>query len=200
MFLSKLILTAFLTFAASAHAISVDDANAISSGETDARIEALNNAVARADAGTAVFLQALADDAVKLVRGKAIMVRDDKGIDPATGAEFALPEDAEDVINNNRMRGEIDSALAALKLFSKDDKVRMAAVQQMQRDADPSKLALIEQALSAEQNPKVSDQLALVRAAALLGGDDKAQRHQQQDASQADAAEHRAQLVAPGQP
>ena len=176
MFLSKLILTAFLTFAASAHAISVDDANAISSGETDARIEALNNAVARADAGTAVFLQALADDAVKLVRGKAIMVRDDKGIDPATGAEFALPEDAEDVINNNRMRGEIDSALAALKLFSKDDKVRMAAVQQMQRDADPSKLALIKQALSAEQNPKVSDQLALVRAAALLGGDDKAQR------------------------
>jgi hypothetical protein len=28
------------------------------------------------------------------------------------------------VVNNNRMRGEIDTALAALKLFSKDDKVR----------------------------------------------------------------------------
>jgi urea transport system permease protein len=37
-------------------------------------------------------------------------------------------------------------------------------------------LALIEQALKAEQNPKIRDQLALVRAAALLGSTDKAQR------------------------
>ncbi len=176
MLIRKLLLFTLFCLAGSAHAISVDEANAISSGETDARIAALNMAVARADAGTAVFLQALADDAVKLVRGQAIMVKDDKGIDPATGAEFVLPDDAEDVINNNRMRGEIDSALAALKLFSKDDKVRMAAVQQMQSDADPSKLTLIEQALKAEQNPKIKDQLALVRAAALLGSKDKAQR------------------------
>jgi urea transport system permease protein len=176
MLIRKLLLFTLFCLAGNAHAISVDEANAISGGETDARIEALNKAVAQADAGTAVFLQALADDAVKLVRGKAIMVRGDKGVDPATGAEFALPIDAEDVINNNRMRGEIDSALAALKLFAKDDKVRMAAVQQMQSDADPSKLALIEQALTAEQNPSIKDQLALVRAAALLGSTDRAQR------------------------
>ncbi len=176
MLLQKLLLFTAFCLTVNAHAISVEEANAISSGETDARIEALNQAVTRADAGTAVFLQALADDAVKLVRGKAIMVKDDKGIDPASGAEFALPDDAEDVINNNRMRGEIDSALAALKLFSKDDKVRMAAVQQMQSDADPSKLELIEKAFATEQNANIKDQLALVRAAALLGSTDKAQR------------------------
>ncbi|MFZ2392105.1 urea ABC transporter permease subunit UrtB [Rhodoferax sp.] len=176
MLIRKLLLLTSLCLACNAHAISVDEANAISMGDTDARIEALNQAVAHADADTVVFLQALADDAVKRVRGRAVMVRGDKGIDPASGAEFDLPDDAEDVINNNRMRGEIDSALAALKLFSKDDSVRMAAVQQMQSDADPSKLALIEQALKAEQNPKIRDQLALVRAAALLGSTDKAQR------------------------
>jgi len=175
MLLRKLLIFAAFGFA-NVHAITVDEANAISSGDTDARIEALSLAVAHADARTQLFLQALADDAVKLVRGKAIMVSGDKGIDPASGTEFALPEDAEDVINNNRMRGEIDSALAALKLFAKDDKVRMAAVQQLQRDADPSKLPLIEQAFAAEQNPKIKDQLALVRAAALLGSEDKAQR------------------------
>ena len=38
-----------------------------------------------------------------------------------------MPADAEDVINNNRMRGELDTALAALKLFSKADAVRQAA-------------------------------------------------------------------------
>ncbi|MGB4584049.1 MAG: urea ABC transporter permease subunit UrtB [Rhodoferax sp.] len=176
MLIRKLLLLTSLCLACNAHAISVDEANAISMGDTDARIEALNQAVAHADADTVVFLQALADDAVKRVRGRAVMVRGDKGIDPASGAEFDLPDDAEDVINNNRMRGEIDSALAALKLFSKDDSVRMAAVQQMQSDADPSKLALIEQALKAEQNPKIRDQLALVRAAALLGSAEKAQR------------------------
>ena len=175
MLLRKLLIFAAFGFA-NVHAITVDEANAISSGDTDARIEALSLAVAHADARTQLFLQALADDAVKLVRGKAIMVSGDKGTDPASGTEFALPEDAEDVINNNRMRGEIDSALAALKLFAKDDKVRMAAVQQLQRDADPSKLPLIEQAFAAEQNPKIKDQLALVRAAALLGSEDKAQR------------------------
>ena len=175
MLLRKLLIFAAFGFA-NVHAITVDEANAISSGDTDARIEALSLAVAHADARTQLFLQALADDAVKLVRGKAIMVSGDKGIDPASGTEFALPEDAEDVINNNRMRGEIDSALAALKLFAKDDKVRMAAVQQLQRDADPSKLPLIEQAFAVEQNPKIKDQLALVRAAALLGSEDKAQR------------------------
>jgi len=175
MLLRKLLIFAAFGFA-NVHAITVDEANAISSGDTDARIEALSLAVAHADTRTQLFLQALADDAVKLVRGKAIMVSGDKGIDPASGTEFALPEDAEDVINNNRMRGEIDSALAALKLFAKDDKVRMAAVQQLQRDADPSKLPLIEQAFAAEQNPKIKDQLALVRAAALLGSEDKAQR------------------------
>ncbi|MFZ3161421.1 MAG: urea ABC transporter permease subunit UrtB [Rhodoferax sp.] len=176
MLIRKLLLLTSLCLACNAHAISVDEVNAISMGDTDARIEALNQAVAHADADTVVFLQALADDAVKRVRGRAVMVRGDKGIDPASGAEFDLPDDAEDVINNNRMRGEIDSALAALKLFSKDDSVRMAAVQQMQSDADPSKLALIEQALKAEQNPKIRDQLALVRAAALLGSAEKAQR------------------------
>ncbi|MEY4139433.1 MAG: hypothetical protein RLZZ371_1615 [Pseudomonadota bacterium] len=176
MLIRKLLLFISFFLLSSAHAISVDEANAISAGDTDARIEALGKALSHADASTAVFLQAMADDAVKLVAGKAIMVKENKGIDPASGAELTLPADAEDVINNNRMRGEIDSALAALKLYSKDDKVRMAAVQQMQNDADPGKLPLIEQALKTEQNPQIKDQLALVRAAALLGSTDKAQR------------------------
>jgi urea transport system permease protein len=45
------------------------------------------------------------------------------------------------VINNNRMRGEIDTALAALKLFSKDDKVRAAAIKVLQGEADESAAA-----------------------------------------------------------
>jgi urea transport system permease protein len=74
------------------------------------------------------------------------------------------------------MRGELDSALAALKLFSKDEKTRVAAIKQLQSDADESKLPLIEKAFAAEQNAQIKEQLGLVRAAALLNSSDKTKR------------------------
>ncbi|MBK8071637.1 MAG: urea ABC transporter permease subunit UrtB [Ramlibacter sp.] len=162
--------------AAPAHALTAAEALGMAAGESDARIEALNKAAAAADDRTAAFIQAMSDDAVKVAGGKAIIVRDGKGSDPVTGAELPVPEGAEDVINNNRMRGEIDNALAALKLFSKDEKVRRDAIKTLQGEADETRLPLIEKALAAETNESLKVQLGLVRAAALLGSSDKARR------------------------
>ena len=145
-------------------------------GDSDARIAAINKAIPAADARTAAFLQALADDAVKTSGDKVFVVRDDKATDPVTGAAVQLPGDAEDVVNNNRMRGEIDGALAALQLFSADVRQRAAAVRALQRDPDESRLPLIEKALAAEKDAGIQEQLALVRAAALLGSPDTARR------------------------
>jgi len=47
-----------------AHALTADEATAMAIGEADARIEALNKAIATADDKTVAFLQALGDDAV----------------------------------------------------------------------------------------------------------------------------------------
>lgn len=174
--LKRLLSIATLFIATSAYAISTEDVKAITIGETDARVAALAKAMLSADDKTAAFLQALSDDAVKVVGDKVLVVKDGKAADPVTGAPLPLPDNAEDVINNNRMRGEIDSALAALKLFSKDDTVRQAAVKQLQSDADESKLPLIEKALATETNAAIKDQLGMVRAAALLGSTDKAKR------------------------
>ena len=129
--------------AAPAHALTAAEALGMAAGESDARIEALNKAAAAADDRTAAFIQAMSDDAVKVAGGKAIIVRDGKGSDPVTGAELPVPEGAEDVINNNRMRGEIDNALAALKLFSKDEKVRRDAIKTLQGEADETRLPQI---------------------------------------------------------
>jgi urea transport system permease protein len=148
----------------------------MASGDSDERIAAVGKAMASADEKTAAFLQALSDDAVKVAGERVFIIKDGQGFDPVTGAQAAVPDDAEDVINNNRMRGELDSALAALKLFSTDDKIRLAAVQQLQSDADESKLPLIEKALSAEPNAQIKDLLSMVRAAAMLGSADKAKR------------------------
>jgi urea transport system permease protein len=148
----------------------------MSSGETDARIEALNKATATPDEKTAAFIQALANDAVKLSGERVLIVRDGKAFDPVTGAETPLPADAEDVINNNRMRGELDNALAALKLFSKDEKLRREAIKTLRGEADETKLPLIEKAVAAETNADIKAQLALLRAAVLLASPDKAKR------------------------
>ena len=146
--LKTLLATTLILIAGNAYSISAEEVKGITIGETDARIEALAKAMLSADDQTAAFLQALADDAVKVAGDKVLVLRDDKAFDAVTGTEQVLPEDAEDVINNNRMRGEIDSALAALKLFSTDDTVRAAAVRQLQSDADETKLPLIEKALA----------------------------------------------------
>jgi urea transport system permease protein len=169
---------AVLLTASQTHALTAEEAKAMASGDTGERIEALNQAVANAtvDDKTEAFLQALAADAVKVAGDQVLVVRDDKGFDPVTGAEVALPEDAQDVMNNNRMRGALDSALAALALFSPDDQIRRAAVAQLQSDADESKLPLIEKAYAVEKNSQIKEELGLVRAAALLNSADPTRR------------------------
>lgn len=166
----------FTALIGSAHSLTLDQAKAMAVGDGDARIEALRAAVAGADDKTAAFIQALSDDAVKVVAGKPVIVRDDKAVDPVSGAPNILPDTAEDVLNNNRMRGEIDSALASLKLLSTDAAVRRDAVKTLQGEVDESKLPLIDKAFAQETMPDIRERLGLLRAAALLGSADKAKR------------------------
>ena len=160
----------------SAHALTSAEARAIAAGETDTRIEALNKAVAAADDRTAAFIQALSDEAVTVEGEQVFVVRDGKATNPVTGAAVPLPVAAEDVVINNRMRGELDSAAAALKLFSPDDKTRAAAIQSLLVDTDVAKLPLIEKAYAAERNADFKTRLELVRAAILLNSADKGRR------------------------
>ncbi|MBC7609148.1 MAG: urea ABC transporter permease subunit UrtB [Polaromonas sp.] len=170
-----LLLTTFL-IAAHAHALTPEEVKGMTLGETDTRIEALNKAAANADEKTVAFIQAMSDDAVKTKGDKVFVVKDDKTFDAVTGASLPLPPDAEDVINPNLMRAELDNALAALKLFSKDEKVRAAAIKTLAADNDEARLPLIEKAYAAETVPALKSQLELVRAAIFLGSSDKTRR------------------------
>ena len=165
-----------LLFSLQAHALTPAQALALTVGDTDTRITALQQALASPDEKTAAFLQAMADDAVKLQGNQVLLVREGQAIDPVTGASTALNGDAQDVINNNRMRGEIDSALAALQLLSPDAAKRLQAVNALLKEPDPTKLAMLEKALSAEANPQVKTQMLLARAAVLLNSDKPSER------------------------
>ncbi|MEI8323790.1 MAG: urea ABC transporter permease subunit UrtB [Betaproteobacteria bacterium] len=178
MLLRSFIVLAALFAGAPAQALTALEARAIASGDSDARIAALNQAMTSADARTAAFIQALSDDAIKLAGEQLILLKDGKAYDPVTGIEAAMPAALDDITNNNRMRGELDNALAALKLFSKDEVARAAAIRELQGSNDDARLPLIEKALASETVPALKDQLDLLRAAMLLNSSDKTQRLQ----------------------
>ncbi len=176
MLIRKLLLFATFLIAGHAYGLSANQVKGLAIGETEARIEALNLAVASADDKTVAFIQAIANDQVKILGEQVFLMQGDKVVDPLTGADVALPAEAEDLINNNQMRGELDIALAALQLFSPDDKLRAASVKTLLAEPDPAKLALVEKAFASEALPAIQEQLALLRGALLLGSDDKARR------------------------
>ncbi len=176
----RMLLLAVLWIAGSAPVLAAgftrEDARAMAAGESDTRVQALRSAAAGADPRAVKFLQALADDAVKLVAGQPVVVLDDKGVDPLNGQPVPLPDSAEDVVNNNRIRGELDSLLAALQLLSPDVAQRRAAIKTLQGDADAARLPLLDKAYAIETQNDLKDQLGQLRAAAMLGSPDRALR------------------------
>lgn len=161
-----------------AHALTAEQALAMASGASADRVEAIGQAVAAPDAGerTAAFLQALADDGVKFTADRVFMLQGEAYVDPATGAAEVPPEDAEDAVNNNYMRGQIAAAIAALQLAAPDAAVRARAATALEGRTDAARLPLVERALAAEEDEGIRETLQRVRAGMLLGSDDPAQR------------------------
>jgi urea transport system permease protein len=174
--LASLFMGALLLGPGAASALTAEQAARIAGGDTDARIEALREAMAAGSPALAAFAQALLADEVKLAGGKAYVVRDGKAFEAAAGTEAVLPEGAEDVVNNNRMRRELEAAVAALALVSPDRDARAKAIVELKDQADESKLGLIEKALAAETDVGLKEQLAQLRATVLIAAPDKAKR------------------------
>ncbi len=148
----------------------------MASGSSDARIAALDEVVAERDPALAAFVQALLDDNVRIAAGRVFVLRSEQAVDAATGALAALPEAAEDIINNNRMRLELRNALAALRLFSPDRAARAKAIEALSDQIDESRLPLLQRAEVAETDAALKAELRMLKAAALIGSADPAKR------------------------
>jgi urea transport system permease protein len=166
-----------LTFGApsQAFALAPDVALAIASGEVDSRIAALNKAAADGDVTLAAFVDQILADEVKVAVGKVYFVKGDKVTD-TTGASVKMPDGAEEVVNNNRMRRELEAAKAALGLFSPDQAIRVKALKELKDKIDESKLPLLEKAFVSEKDAALKEQIGQLRAAALVTSSDKAKR------------------------
>ena len=173
-----------LLLAPGAWALTAEQALKMATGDGEDRVQAINEAVLDADDRTRAFIDALSNDAVKASDKAAFVMEGDQATDPVTGAKVKLPDDAEDVINNNFLRSALDAAKAALQLHSEDEATRAAAAAALMKDPDESRLPLIDRALAAEKSPAVRDRLELARATTLLASHDGAKRLQAAEALQ----------------
>ncbi|MDB5800967.1 MAG: urtB [Rhodocyclales bacterium] len=150
----------------------------LAAGDNDAKVEALNAIAGSADPEALPLLQALANDSLKVVGDKqALIIDGDKVTDAVTGAVLpALPENAEDVVTNNRVTLALQNAFAALDLTSPDRKTRFEAVKKLQDAPDEAIVPLLDKALQVEKDPKIIVMLRLTQAAAQLHNADKAVR------------------------
>ena len=172
-------LTTLALLPAPALALTAEQARAIATGETDARVAALG--LAAADPAQAqplaLLVRALLDDAVKTAGDKVFIVAGGKTLEAGPMTAAALPDAAEDVVNNNRMRGALQAALAGLKLFSPAPAARREAVKELLKDSlGDAQLPLIAKAFSAETDPDLKDQLGRMQAGILIASPDKARR------------------------
>ena len=159
-------------------ALTADEATKLANGDTDARIAALAEVIKNADEKTFALIKAMNEDSAKLAGGRVLIVQDDKAIDAVSGMVTSIPNDAEDIISNNRMRGELENAMAALGLFAKDAAIRLDAAKALLKEPDAAKIPLLEKALASEPDTAVKMYLTLARTAASLADADPGVRLQ----------------------
>ncbi|MBW8896689.1 MAG: urea ABC transporter permease subunit UrtB [Massilia sp.] len=146
--------------------------------DPDARVDAVARIAATGSADARNVLQALLDDElVATPAGQVLIVHDGQAIDAATGKTLAVPDGADGIVVNNRLRGAVQAALSGLALLAPAREQRLAAVRALQaQDPDPAQAPLLRQALVHETDADIKAQLARLVARADLGTTDPARR------------------------
>jgi urea transport system permease protein len=159
-------------------AIAPDTIRDLAFGEGDARGKAIATLVVSGDPGALPLLQAVLDGAIKTVgEDRVLLVNGDEATELLTGKVVKpVPEDAEDLTVNNRMRRELGTAIAALKLAAPERATRLAAAKELQGSADENALPAISAALARETDPEIKGLLALTQASVQLASGDKGTR------------------------
>lgn len=145
----------------------------LAADDSDEKIAAIQALASAEPESALVVLEALAKDLLMLAGGRLLIVDGESATDAASGVKLAkVPDDAEAVTLNNRVRRELESTLAGLRLFAADAAVRREAAKELASGAGPASLPWIERALTQVKDPAERAQLELARARASLGSED----------------------------
>ena len=146
-------------------------------GDSDEKVEAIAALVAAGTPKAAEILQSFAEGDLYTSGKRVLIVKGEAATDAVTGEKLAkVPEDKEDITVNNRLRRELGTALAALKLVSPQRETRLAAAKELLGGAEPGMLPLVLKALEKETDPGIKAMLEQIGAALELRAEDRALR------------------------
>jgi urea transport system permease protein len=151
---TRVFLLVVLAVFAGRAAAAIDPAilSKLAAGDNDEKIAAIGAIAAGGDPQSIEVLTALADGRVQTPGGPV------------------------EVVINNRVRREIEGAMASLRLLAPDRAVRAAAVKELSSGADASMRPMVRKALAQEKDGEIRSALAMVAASMDLGSADKAER------------------------
>lgn len=147
-------------------ALDAESLKGLAADENDAKIAAIGRLSELDDLAAIPALQALFDGALHVSsEGNLVILAEDRAVDALSAKPIEpMPTDLASIDINNRVRRELNAALAALKLSAPERSVRLASAKQLQADADEGSLPGIERALSKEQDAEVKEILRLTKA------------------------------------
>ncbi|MFA6311485.1 MAG: urea ABC transporter permease subunit UrtB [Sterolibacterium sp.] len=149
--------------------------------DSDLKIAAIQKLAQSADGQALKVLKAMNEEAL-FAAGDQVFLKDkDQAVDAASGAAITPPpENADSVTINNRVRGELAGALAALRLFSPERHMRLAAAKELTlslaSEPDAGMAPMLARARDQESDDKVKAALAQAYALATLKHADAAAR------------------------
>jgi len=155
-----------LAFAPSARALDADAVTKLASEDAAVKVQAIASLASAADPAALPVLEALRDGNLSVTpEGRVLIVDGGSAKDALTGEALAtVPESAQSVGINNRVRGALDSALSAFALFSSDREIRLKAARGMESSTSESLLPMLSKALEKETDPKIRASLEQTRA------------------------------------
>ena len=146
---------------------------------SEAKIEAIDRLVTAGDPAAIPVLKALQDDQLSSLNGRLVIVTDAGIRDALTGEALHAPSDElEAVVINNRLRGALDGAIAALRLGAPDRAERLAAAKAVAAYPSDQMLPLIKRAFEKESDPDTKALLGQARAVIEIKSPDAAVRRQ----------------------
>jgi urea transport system permease protein len=168
-----------LLFFAASPILAIDRAavEQLAFGDAEERSAAIAVLLAEGDPRAAALLEAVSEGEMQTAGKRVLLIKGEEATDAVSGEKVApLPAEREDVVANNRLRREIEGALAAFKLLSPDRAVRLAAAKALAGGAEASMLPLIRKALEKESDAEIKPLLELTASSMEMKSGDKQAR------------------------
>lgn len=173
-FFSFVLLVLWNTFGV-AHALPSAMVMPLASDEVDDRVKAVGQIAASGDALAIRILEALADGRLYVEKEQAVFTENDVAYKVEDGSKTAAPA-GEAVTANNRLRAEVEAAIASIRLFDPDPKVVRKAASDLAGSASDGQRAALIRALETKPEAALESLLRLALARIDLQAEEPAAR------------------------